>query len=133
MEKTKVVSEKVKLGREIAEVTYQKIKNQLWVHIQGETHVFELSQGRKGSKNKASVAQTGEVLATMPGKIIKIHVSKDQEVKAGDDMVSMEAMKMEYVLKADVDGTVSQLNCNEGEQVQVGQLLVFIKKGEGVE
>ena len=75
----------------------------------------------------ASAASKHEQLkAPMPGKVLEIKVSVGQEVKQGEPLLILEAMKMENVLKASHDVTVAEINIKQGDTVDKGQvLLVF--------
>lgn len=96
----------------------------LWVHMNGKTFVYEppRRQSRKGSKS--ATAHPGEVSAPMPGKIIKTLVKSGDKVQIGQVLIVMEAMKMEYTLKAQTEGVVSEVNCEASQQVALGQVLV---------
>jgi biotin carboxyl carrier protein len=98
----------------------------LWMHVDGATFTHELprKQGRRGGKTKATALSPGETAAPMPGKIIKILVEPGAKVAAGQVLLVMEAMKMEYTLKAQADGVVEKIECEPGQQVALGQLLV---------
>ena len=63
----------------------------------------------------------------MPGKVFKIQVNVGDEVKAGDTLLSTEAMKMETNIKAKEDGTVKKILFQEGDQVQQEDLLVELE------
>jgi len=62
--------------------------------------------------------------APMPGLILKILVAKGDVVTRGTPLIVLEAMKMEHQIAATHDGTVSAVNCVEGELVQPGDDLV---------
>ena len=62
----------------------------------------------------------------MPGTIISVNVSVGQQVKLGDVVVVLEAMKMENEIKAPKDGTITSVNVNKGDAVESGTLLVTI-------
>lgn len=66
----------------------------------------------------------GQVVAPMPGKIIKLLVTGDQEVRQNQPLLILEAMKMEHTMTAPRDGRIEKLKWTEGEQVKEGQLLV---------
>ena len=68
----------------------------------------------------------GEVTSPMAGTVIKTVVSVGQNVKAGDPVLHLEAMKMESVLEAPVSGTVKTINVAEGDTVQEGAVLMSI-------
>ena len=67
------------------------------------------------------------VVAPIPGLITRIRVKKGDEVKRGDGIVLLEAMKMENEIKAEVDGIVSKILVNEGVSVEKDQSLIVIE------
>jgi biotin carboxyl carrier protein len=64
------------------------------------------------------------VWAPMPGKIVRVLVRAGQEVKEGDPVVLLEAMKMENELRSPATGTVGSVHVAEGDQAERGQLLI---------
>ncbi|MGE3302396.1 MAG: biotin carboxylase N-terminal domain-containing protein [Hyphomonadaceae bacterium] len=64
------------------------------------------------------------ILAPLPGRIVALHVAPGARVARGAALVSLEAMKMEHVLKAPRDGVVAELLVAEGAQVKERQPLV---------
>ena len=66
----------------------------------------------------------------MSGKVLAVHVVAGDTVSAGDALVTMEAMKLETKLLAEVDGTVDEVRVNEGDQVQGGDVLVNLQQTE---
>ncbi|MDW3211861.1 MAG: biotin/lipoyl-containing protein [Reichenbachiella sp.] len=75
-----------------------------------------------------SVGQAGakDVKAPMPGLIIDVLVSEGQEVKKGDHLLILEAMKMENVIKCPADGVVSGLHATKGDSVEKGKILLSL-------
>lgn len=80
------------------------------------------------AKPAAASGAAGSVVvkAPMPGTVVKIEVSAGQAVKAGDDLVFIEAMKMETPVKAPKDGTVATIDVAKGESVDSGKVLVTL-------
>jgi biotin carboxyl carrier protein len=62
--------------------------------------------------------------APMPGRVTAIHVQVGQEVEPGTPLLSLEAMKMENVLKAEGIGVVSEIAIQQGDVVDKGALLI---------
>ena len=60
----------------------------------------------------------------MPGLVIAIHVGEGAEVKAGDALAIVEAMKMENVLRAERDGRVRKINAKAGESLSVDAVIM---------
>lgn len=65
--------------------------------------------------------------APMPGNIWKVEVEEGQEVKAGDILIILEAMKMENEILAPVDGVVASVHVAQGAAVNGGDVLVSLK------
>lgn len=107
-------------------VQAQLLRGTLWVHHQGKTFTVDTGAGRK-SRKKGAGGSSDQVAAPMPGKITKILVNAGQEITAGQAVLVMEAMKMEYTLKAEIAGQISDISCAVGEQVVLGKVLVKIK------
>ena len=63
----------------------------------------------------------------MPGNINDVKVTAGQSVKKGDDLVILEAMKMENEIKAPRDGVVASVNVTKGQTVNTGDVLVSLK------
>ncbi|WP_300709481.1 acetyl/propionyl/methylcrotonyl-CoA carboxylase subunit alpha [Limnohabitans sp.] len=101
------------------------------VHAQGETrHVFT-PQGAARISLLDPLAHAGEaaqeggrLTAPMPGKVVSFAVKAGDNVKAGQPLAVMEAMKMEHTISAPKDGTVAELLYAPGDQVTEGAELL---------
>lgn len=67
-----------------------------------------------------------KVTSPLPGVIIEISVKEGQQVKAGQKVAIIEAMKMENEICASCDGTVTAINVHKGDSVQEGTPVVTI-------
>ena len=67
------------------------------------------------------------VISPMPGLVVKINTEIGKNVKAGDKLIIIEAMKMENSLSCDSDGVVKSINVSEGDAVDKGKLLIEIE------
>ena len=79
-----------------------------------------------GSSAPAGAQGSVVIKAPMPGTVVNVVVSAGQAVKAGDDLVFIEAMKMETPVKAPQDGTVATVDVAKGESVDSGKVLVTL-------
>ncbi|MCV9387694.1 acetyl-CoA carboxylase biotin carboxyl carrier protein subunit [Reichenbachiella ulvae] len=66
-----------------------------------------------------------EIKAPMPGTILGLMVKEGDEVKEGDTLLILEAMKMENVIKSPTDGTVQSLLVQKGDAVEKGKILLI--------
>ncbi|WP_158813051.1 pyruvate carboxylase [Methylocapsa sp. S129] len=78
------------------------------------------------ARRKAEEGNDSHVAAPMPGAISTISVKSGQQVKAGDVLLTMEAMKMETALHAPLDGVVSQILISPGQPVDAKDLLIVM-------
>ncbi len=64
------------------------------------------------------------LLCPMPGLVVSIDVAEGQEVKAGETLAVVEAMKMENVLSAERDGTVKSINAKKGDSLALDDVIL---------
>jgi biotin carboxyl carrier protein len=84
---------------------------------------FDLLLEKMGM-NASAGARVNHVRAPMPGLIIQLKVKDGDEVKAGDTLVILEAMKMENIIKAPGNATVKSVKVRMGEGVEKNQILI---------
>jgi len=68
-----------------------------------------------------------EIRAPMAGKIVDVKVKVGDAVKERDEIVVLEAMKMEVPILAEASGTVKQVNCKRGDSVSGDSVLMVIE------
>jgi pyruvate carboxylase len=81
---------------------------------------------QRPAQRKAEPGNAGHVGAPMPGTITTIAVKQGQKVSRGETLLALEAMKMEAAVRAEIDGTVSEVLASPGMQVDAKDLLVVI-------
>jgi len=74
--------------------------------------------------DKPKVRKLKELAAPMPGRIVQVAVAVGQELQPGDEILSLEAMKMENVLKAEGIGTVKAILIEPNQVVDKGAILI---------
>lgn len=83
--------------------------------------------GSSAVRRKADVGNAAHLGAPMPGVISTVAIAAGQKVKAGDVLLSIEAMKMETALHADRDATVTEVLVKAGDQIDAKDLLVVFE------
>jgi biotin carboxyl carrier protein len=68
-----------------------------------------------------------DIKAPMPGLVLKLFVSEGAHVKKGDNLLVLEAMKMENIIKSPADATVKSVKIKPGNKVEKGQVLLFFQ------
>jgi acetyl/propionyl-CoA carboxylase alpha subunit len=84
---------------------------------------FDLLLKELGMEN-LNASAINNLKAPMPGLVLSIEVEEGQEIKKGDPLVVLEAMKMENVLKAAQDATVKSISAKKGAAVEKNQMLI---------
>ena len=64
------------------------------------------------------------LLAPMPGKIVSVNVKDGQKIKSGENILVLEAMKMENLITATKDAKIKKVNIKENDAVEVDQVLI---------
>lgn len=77
---------------------------------------------RKGGEEK----QDDKIVAPMPGKVVKIPVKVGDQLKAGDIVVVLEAMKMQSNYKVNANCTIKDILVQEGDAVSADQVLILL-------
>ncbi len=99
-------------------LAYRGVEAKAFVYTESEAGYARLMPPKK-------VADTSKlVLCPMPGQVVSIAVSEGQEVKAGETVAVVEAMKMENVLRAEIDGTVKKINAKPGDSLAVDAVIL---------
>jgi len=96
------------------------------VHLFWDGRPYELRIEREGAR-PSQRHSAGGLEAPMPGRVIKVNVAVGDPVKRGQELVVVEAMKMENAIRAPHDGRVARLEARVGEMVSPGTLLVEIE------
>jgi acetyl/propionyl-CoA carboxylase alpha subunit len=78
-----------------------------------------------------SQVPAGSAVAPMPGGVARVNVAVGDHVHAGQDLVVLEAMKMEHTVHAAIEGTVAEVMVAPGTQVESGQVLVVLEETAG--
>ncbi|AIE86216.1 biotin/lipoyl-containing protein [Fimbriimonas ginsengisoli] len=75
----------------------------------------------------AAAASSGQLLAPMPGQIVDVRVAEGEEVKKGQTLLVLEAMKTQQPFNAPFDGIVKNLGVAKGDQVIDGAILAVVE------
>ena len=73
---------------------------------------------------KAAPDRSRLLMSPMPGRVVSIAVEEGQEVKAGEPLAVIDAMKMENVLRAERDGRIAKLLVAQGDSVAADQVIL---------
>jgi 3-methylcrotonyl-CoA carboxylase alpha subunit len=97
------------------------------VSYRGQQYRIERKRPRASAQSGAA---TGELRAPMPGQIVDVLQKEGAEVRKGDKVLVLEAMKTQQAFVAPFDGTLVKVGVTKGEQVLDGALLAVIQPAE---
>ena len=94
------------------------------IHVDGgvPSESTRRSTGRGRRKNRS-----GTISSSIPGKVVSLHAVVGDQVKEGEVLLILEAMKMQNEIQAPIAGTVSEVNCESGDSVEANMPLVIIE------
>ena len=95
------------------------VQKHLSAHLGTSTWFGEIVQESLGGGGLRKGSES-DLMAQFPGKIRKIHVHENQTVQEGDVLLLVEAMKMEFAIRAPSAGKVLRMRVSEGEQIAPG-------------
>lgn len=100
----------------------------LKVNVDGVDHIVHIKdETKKSEKNKISSDDIQNIYAPLPGEVLSIEVTVGQTITTGSKLLVLEAMKMENIITAETDGTISAILVSKGEKVEAGQELIKIE------
>jgi biotin carboxyl carrier protein len=100
------------------------------IKVNGNTYAvsaqdqFDLLLDQLGMSSK-DASKISEIKAPMPGLVLKVFVTEGDEVKKGDNLFILEAMKMENIIKAPADVVIKTSKIKAGDKVEKGQVLML--------
>lgn len=96
------------------------------IYVNGSLALITLVEGGGVLPRHDSPAGKGEkfIVASMPGKVVKIYARENLSVKKGDHLIVLEAMKMENEIKSPSDGVIKKVLVKEGDVVEGGDMLI---------
>lgn len=115
---------------EIVETDFAK--KTFTIKVNGNTHQIKLEDKFDLLVNQLGLSvintqKASDVKAPMPGLVLGVMVEVGQEVKEGDGLLILEAMKMENVIKSAGEGLVKAIHTEKGNAVEKGQLLIEVE------
>jgi biotin carboxyl carrier protein len=115
---------------EIVKADY--VEKSFTIKINGNTYElsvqdrFDLLLEQLGM-GKVSKQKLNDLKAPMPGLILDIVVKEGDKVKKGDNLLILEAMKMENMIKSTGEGTVKQIKVSKGDRVEKNHILIVFE------
>lgn len=119
---------KIKIGDRIIKSVITEGEKEKFVFVDGD--VFKVKPVELTGRKKTNKKEEGDLSSPISGKVVTIKVKNGESVKKGDVLMVIEAMKMEYLIRAPFDGKVQKINFKEKDQIEIGQNTLELKKKE---
>jgi pyruvate carboxylase len=104
-------------------VTFEVNGERWFIRVSDDEALAEAVKGGASREKKTPAMGPGAVGAPMPGAVVNVKVKEGEEVKKGETMFVLSAMKMETAITAPVDGTVEKVTVSVGDTVEGDDLL----------
>jgi len=111
------------------EVCIESQMGGLRVHVDGREYPAEILDPRQLRRNRGGKAEAEgrqQIVAPMPGKIVRVLVKAGEAVESGQGLMVVEAMKMQNEIKSPKSGVVERLLVREGQAVNSGETLAIV-------
>jgi len=118
---------KIRIGDRVIKSVITEGNKEKFVFVDGNVYKVrpvELTAKPKSKSNK----KPSDLNSPISGKVVNVKVKKGDKVKKDDVLMVIEAMKMEYLIRAPYDGLIKKINFKENDQVEIGQETVLLLK-----
>lgn len=130
-----ITATEVKPGQLVIQLAERVIKS---VISQGEDSKFVFIDGNifkvkriELTGRKKTEKKEGDMNSPISGTVVKVKAREGQQVKKDDVLLVIEAMKMEYLIRAPHNGKVKKVNFKEKDQIEIGQITAELVKRKG--
>lgn len=125
-----VISENQSYNVEL--VNLDKVKKEIEIKINGEVYKTEVLEDldlllKELGMDSALTVKVNEIKAPMPGLVLDIIAEVGQEINEGDNVLILEAMKMENNIKSPTTGVIKEIKCKKGTAVEKNEVLVLFE------
>ena len=119
---------KIKIGDRFIKSVITEGEKEKYVFVDG--NVFKVRSVELTGVKKTKKKEEGDLSSPISGKVVSVKSKEGAAVKKGDVLMVIEAMKMEYLIRAPYDGKVKKVNFKEKDQIEIGQNTVELIKNK---
>jgi 3-methylcrotonyl-CoA carboxylase alpha subunit len=116
---------KIEMGDNIIKAVISEGKESKYVFLNGQVYAI-----RHALPKTKKIERKDELVSPISGTVVKVPVKEGDKVQKGDIIMVIEAMKMEYLIKAPFTGAINKIYFKIGDQIDMGVKPVDIKKEE---
>jgi acetyl/propionyl-CoA carboxylase alpha subunit len=119
---------KIKIGNKIIKSIITEGDKEKFVFVDGE--VFKVKPVQLTGMKKEKRKEQGDLSSPISGRVVSVKVKNGDSVKKGDILMVIEAMKMEYLIRAPYNGKIKKVFFKEKDQIEIGKQTIEITKKE---
>jgi len=119
---------KIKIGNKIIKSIITEGDKEKFVFVDGE--VFKVKPVQLTGMKKEKRKDEGDLSSPISGRVVSVKVKNGDSVKKGDILMVIEAMKMEYLIRAPYNGKIKKVFFKEKDQIEIGKQTIEITKKE---
>jgi acetyl/propionyl-CoA carboxylase alpha subunit len=116
---------KIKLGDRVIKCVISEGQDSKFVFIEG--NIFRVKRIELTGRKKAQ-RREGSLNSPISGTVVNVKAKDGAKVKKGDVIMVIEAMKMEYLIRAPYDGWLKKVNFKEKDQIEIGQITAELEE-----
>ena len=110
-------------------IEHNSLDKSFQIKVNGRTYQIEIEDQydqllKKLGMDYSTANKVKEVKAPMPGLVLKVLIEPGKEVVKGDNLLVLEAMKMENMIKSPTDGIVQRILVNTGDKIEKNTILI---------
>jgi biotin carboxyl carrier protein len=121
---------KMHIGDRVIKSVVTEGEKEKFVFIEGNVYKVKPVELTGRTIKKKKDAGEADLDSPISGKIVTVKVKKNDTVKKGDVLVVIEAMKMEYLIRAPYNGKVTKVHFKENDQIEIGQTTIDLSKNK---
>jgi biotin carboxyl carrier protein len=118
------------IAGKVYEIKRERSATETWLWVGDARYAVDIRDPRSlraGKRKAGDESGPRKLLASMPGKVVRVLVSEKMEVEAGQGIIVVEAMKMQNEIKSPKKGTVQKIVAAEGANVNAGDVLAIVE------
>jgi len=118
------------IGGKAYEIKRERVANDMHLWVGSSRHSVEVRDPRSLRSRRSGVSSDQgpkRLLASMPGKVVRVLLREHASVEAGQGVLVVEAMKMQNEIKSPKKGIVQKIIADEGTAVNAGDLLAIVE------
>ena len=119
----------IQIGEKVIKCIISEGEDSKYVFLDGD--IFQVNRIELTGTKKTKQKKEGSLNSPISGKVVAVKVKENAKVKKDDVIMVIEAMKMEYLIRAPYNGIIQKVHFKENDQIEIGEITADIEKSGG--